>query len=128
MERNWSEWLDLYGPVLIGFIFLALMPAVYYTSETKLTPYIFWFMTIMVFIVLGLHRAHEYQHGFTVGSDVSKIPSTLYAIGLVLFMIALRYDNPLISLLGAVVIVGTAYKTSRKSKETGDEDSNDAKE
>lgn len=68
------------------------------------------------------YTMREELHPKTMITDVREHPqSVAYSIGLVLCMVALRYDSVEIAILGAGVLIGTAYWTGRKSNNNSDE-------
>lgn len=71
------------------------------------------------------YTMREELHPKTMILGVRENPQSMaYSIGLVLCMVALRYDSVAIALLGSGTLVGTAYWTNKKSSgdENGSED------
>lgn len=51
-------------------------------------------------------------------------PSSLfYSLSIVLFMVALRYDNPFVAVVGSVTLIGTAWWSNRKKDDSDENES-----
>jgi len=109
---NWSDWIDLYGPVFVGFLLLGLLGISQY-SEANLEFFIAIIATLL-FIILGLHRAFEYEHEFTVDRDTPTLHIGMISISFGLFLVALQYNNIFFVISCSVLGIGTVLHYSYK--------------
>ena len=102
---NWSEWIDLYGPVVIGFFLLGFLGISQYTEAN--VEFFIAIIAILLFITLGLHRVFEYKHGFTVDRETPTLHIGVISISFGLFLVALQYGNVFFAISGSVLSIGT---------------------
>jgi hypothetical protein len=122
--KAYRRWSSLYIPALLGIAILVIA-AVNMAGIVTFDMSILTVTSSCLLVVLSLHRAHEYKNGF---SDWERPmwPATMYAGGLCVWMVSLRYSSVLLALAGSTIVVGTAYlrrDASEESEESADEDS-----
>ena len=102
---NWSEWFDLYGPVVIGFFLFGFLGISWYTEAN--VEFFIAIIAILLFITLGLHRVFEYEHGFTVNRDTPTLHIGITSMSFGFFLVALQYNNVFFAISGIVLSVVT---------------------
>ena len=109
---NPSEWLNLYGPVIIGFLLFSFLGISEYTEANR--EFFIAVIAILLFITLGFHRAFEYKNGFTVDRDTPILQIGILSTSFGLFLVALQYNNIFFAISGGMLSIGTVLYQNYK--------------
>lgn len=125
--------IALYMPLIVGAIFILSVPLLYFLEVDKITLYYFLTLTIIMYLVLALHRIHEYKYGFSIEKADSKIiqiffNSVLYATGFMLFPISLRLDSVIFALIGSFTLIAAVLRGKNTDTNENEEESSPPQE
>lgn len=107
-ELTRKQQLSLYMPAITSTLFLASAFAVWELYRSTYLLFVIALAASALGAINGLHRVHEYQHGFTIDNTTSRKTTLLTTILITaLFGIAWWNQlNPLITGIAALISLG----------------------